>query len=184
MAAVVEEGSLDFSADGGESWKEWAPKHGYKDVAMSSDGMSIFASCTYEGIIFTRDGGVTWQATMAGQKYAMGWCIDCSDDAQIIVAGIGATQPVISKDGGRTWTFCAKAPTDPGLGLGIAMNADGRRLAAYGSSGRLWLSDDAGVSWNEQTEVGSRVWRGIAWSSDGAMLVAQANGDDGIYIGR
>jgi hypothetical protein len=46
-----------------------------------------------------------------------------------------------------------------------------QNLAAVVSSGYIYTSTDAGATWMEQTDAGSRGWRSIASSSDGTVRV-------------
>jgi hypothetical protein len=62
----------------------------------------------------------------------------------------------------------------------VACSADGSHLIAAATSGEIYHSADAGLTW-ESLNAPKRAWSGIAASADGTRLVAAANGG-GIYI--
>lgn len=56
---------------------------------------------------------------------------------------------------------------------GVAMSADGRKLAGLGPSGFIYTSTDEGKSWTARGE--NRGWSSIASSADGSRLVASVS---------
>lgn len=63
---------------------------------------------------------------------------------------------------------------------GVASDDDGSNLIAADYGGRLWTSDDSGVTWTERRPAGDtdKDWLCVASDSDGSHLIA------GIYGGR
>jgi len=59
---------------------------------------------------------------------------------------------------------------------GVAISADGVRMAATNGAGYVYTSSDAGTTWVAQTGSGSRAWRGITMSADGMKLAAWVSG--------
>lgn len=76
---------------------------------------------------------------------------------------LGATWTQRLNDANRVWR-------------GIALSADGQRIAACANGGSIWTSVDGGVSWTERTSAGTRSWSGICSSADGTRLAATAVG--------
>lgn len=61
--------------------------------------------------------------------------------------------------GFRNWKSCA-------------LSSDGQIMLASQYSGSLWLTNDGGVTWVEQTSAGSYTWAGVAMSADGRVCIA------------
>ena len=63
----------------------------------------------------------------------------------------------------------------------MTSSADGTLLAATNGSGTstgdIFTSSDSGVTWTDQTGVGTRKWKYISSSSDGTEIAATANSD-------
>ena len=57
--------------------------------------------------------------------------------------------------------------------ISIAMSSDGTIMAAVVGSDNIWISEDSGVTWIEDTSVGNtKEWTSVAISSDGSKIVA------------
>jgi len=105
--------------------------------------------------------------------------IASSADGARLAATVSPGFIYTSADSGASWIEDATAGARNWAS--IAMSADGQRLAAVEGSktesycsvqGSLWTSSDASASWTEQAGLGSRCWRGVAMSGDGATVAA------------
>ena len=56
--------------------------------------------------------------------------------------------------------------------LGVASSADGTKLVAVASSGKIATSNDSGETWTARMTDQNRNWYGVASSADGTKLVA------------
>ena len=87
--------------------------------------------------------------------------------------------PTLFGPAGEAWT----AEGSSGYWVGIAMSADGTRLAAvpsressFSTRAVIHTSADSGATWTPQAGSGSRNWRTVASSADGMKLVAAVYG--------
>src|SRR5436190_795884 len=72
----------------------------------------------------------------------------------------------------QTWTQTSAPITN---WSGVASSADGSRLVAAVSGGRIYTSTDSGAGWTA-TGAPSTNWSAVASSADGTKLVAVVNG--------
>jgi hypothetical protein len=71
----------------------------------------------------------------------------------------------------QTWTLCTNAPSLEGW-VSVASSADGRKLVAASSLGRIYTSPDSGATWTLVTNAPQNTWYAAASSADGTRLVA------------
>lgn len=162
-----------LSTDGGSTWSPVsALPSGVWSVASSSDG-SHLAVAAYNGYIWTStDGGKTW-SDHAGSSGTHSWMsIASSSDGSDLVAG--ATSLYLSTDGGSTWSQITPSSANPGWRQ-VAIFATGRVIAALNvnvSIYTLWISNDYGKTWTQETTPTS-YWLGtIAMSQYGQHILA------------
>lgn len=149
------------------------------------------------GLLVSRDGGRTWQASALTGVDAMQIAVPAADPRRIYVSGHNVF--VLSGDGGNTWAV--PAPALPGLdihGFAVAPSDPDWVYAFEYSSFGLYLSRDGGVTWetrslppgmnqgmlplavaaddpaNVYAGVGSRVWQSLdaggSWQPLGSGL--------------
>jgi photosystem II stability/assembly factor-like uncharacterized protein len=95
------------------------------------------------------------------------------DGSRLVATSV--TDLDVSADSGVTWTKRMGQKTAGAEWWAVSSSADGSKLAAVEDSGYIFISVDAGTTWNMQ---GMKLpWRGIASSADGTSLVAVAAGD-------
>jgi photosystem II stability/assembly factor-like uncharacterized protein len=75
------------------------------------------------------------------------------------------------------WTFTARDSNR--YWYAVASSADGAKLAAVVSNGKIYTSTDSGVTWTERES--DRSWQGIASSADGTKLAAVDYNNGQIY---
>jgi hypothetical protein len=180
LAAVVEDGYIYTSTDGGATWTEQtsAGKRYWSSIASSSDGTKLAAApCDTKiadhfergAYIYTSiDGGATWTEQTGAGKYCWGSITSSSDGTRL--AATDGDYIYTSTDGGVTWTRRIDAVNR--WWESITSSADGTKLAAVIDDGYIYTSTDGGATWIEQTNSGNRFWRSISSSSDGQNLVA------------
>jgi hypothetical protein len=86
-----------------------------------------------------------------------------------VIAGAGLPATWDPRERSRAWAS-------------IASSADGMKIiSAVATNGYIYTSSDRGTTWTEQTASGSRNWRAVSTSADGAYLAAVAD-NDRIYV--
>ena len=115
--------------------------------------------------------GVPWKYSSAplGMDYR---AVASSADGQRLVAARGGEGPVVSADGGTSWTVSG----EPGPWTSVASSADGSRLVLVGYNRNIQMSTNAGVDWSVAGP--SDTWTAVASSADGRVLAAVAMGHD------
>lgn len=146
-------GSVCRTVDGGVTWDvlTWYDEHGVvygMDFLNASVGAMVtdpLSFSTYEeGIYITSDAGDTWTHLRNGIY---------NDVALLSTSTIIAAAPSEisrSTDGGNTWTTVASDQVDGFADLEVV---DADTIVATGIDGGVWVSDDAGQTW-ERTHDG------------------------------
>ncbi|MEI8094824.1 MAG: hypothetical protein WCG80_11480 [Spirochaetales bacterium] len=99
----------------------------------------------------------------------------CEDDNLLVKVGPGP-QLMISRDCGTTWvpltpesaSSSMLGPYEPQVHC-RAETADGRRIVAGENPGSIWISNDAGTTWERKTvgpQLHRRHWVSVAISAD------------------
>ena len=65
----------------------------------------------------------------------------------------------------------------------VAVSKDGSYMAAVERTGSIWLSDDSGASWEENTAAGEALWERVDISDDGQIIVATKASGSGYNSG-
>ena len=191
-------GYLYSSSDAGATWHQQtnAGKRDWVSVASSADGVKLIAAAYSDdddlGHVYTStDSGATWtERTNCGPGF---WsAVASSSDGTKLVAVESVYDSggyiYTSSDSGATWIKRTSAGVRNWAA--IASSSDGTKLIAsgieYADSGRtvighIFVSNDSGATWVQQTSAGNRNWAAVSTSSDGTKLFA-AEYDGYVYV--
>jgi len=199
-------GSVYTSSDSGATWTQRAGA-GLRDwasVATSADGTKLMAGTGFRepgSFYLSSDSGVTWTPVSSLNAAGIWTGMAISADGSVLVAtdangsdGNGG-YAYISVDGGITW----QQQTSLGLRYwsdwtdkSIGISADGQTIAItdpYGSNwndwngGYIYITRDAGATWQPQSALGGKQRPSIAVSADG-MHIATAEYRGYIHLGE
>lgn len=176
IAAVVGDGTLKISTDGGESWSEDASAGktvDWTDIIASSDGSTIVAVST-DGVIYTsNDTGSTFSQSDAPSDVYLS--VKCSADGKNVLAG-SANDVYISADAGASFASVGMSTlveSNSTAGYYVAMSSDASRLFAVSMAGGVFASTDMGATWT-QTTNDTTFWSSFASNSDSSVLIASS----------
>lgn len=176
-SASATAGRILMSTDYGATWAEIFPFgnyiHVYNTAAISADGQYIYVGAI-DNTPRTKkssDGGATWS------DFSISVCnnLACSDNGEYVVYGRNSAALIFSNYGN---TYLYDSPlTGGGQAFGVAISHDGSRMAVAMGTGRVWLSRNYGVSWEEVRPLGDTAftWRSIALSDDGSRMYLGIN---------
>ena len=176
------------STDVGQSWTYTSGGPlGAHAIASSTDGSVLVAAG--ESLWISKDWATTWDDSTT-PKSLDGWASAASDTTGTQLAAAAAYGDIwTSSDGGATWTN--RTPSGPAHDqYWVAMMSDstgtklvaltgGDAVAGPGTTGDIWTSTDAGVTWTDRTTTGAThdlAWAGVAGDSTGTHLVAVEDG--------
>ncbi len=170
------------STDSGATWKETPgvgrpgnmdvmhvrihPKTGdlYANTSANRNGSTFPVA---GGLWKSTDGGATWTELTKGLSihWLNDFAVDADDPNLILLTGAdipaGAEGGVYrTTDGGKTWTHVLDGKTSyDGFfhGLFITINPYEPKVAYFGSTGGLWISSDAGVTWRISEKIPFKV---------------------------
>jgi hypothetical protein len=136
-------------------------------VASSGDGVNLAACANGGNIYISTNSGSAWTARASSQVWT---CIASSDDGGTLVAGMNGGQLQVSYDFGLSWIPVAPSQQ----WSAVSCSADGSRMiAAYGSaSGGIYVSQDAGATWQLRGNLASANFQAAALSGDGSTAIA------------
>jgi photosystem II stability/assembly factor-like uncharacterized protein len=194
VAAVVQNGAVFLSSNGGATWRtatmpDGLAAHWWRWIDSSADGRVLVAVAHTGDVFRSADAGTTWQrltVTAGGANVSETWYrVKLSSDGQTIAVvansfgGAPGKGIYVSRDGGTTWTRGYSMTADYTF---LAMSADGRTIAAtysdMGSApGGALRSTDGGASFAPLAMPSRDTnWRAIAMSSAGDRAAAAAGG--------
>jgi photosystem II stability/assembly factor-like uncharacterized protein len=164
-------GKVVVSTNGGSSWTVPSVASGsnsWRTGAMSADGTRMYAIRNGGGVVYrSSDTGATWASVSVTDIL---WSIACSSDGLTVLVG-RSTKPILSRDGGVTFSTVSVLPT--GNWLLIGMSEDARTMVAgLSSSSYLWVSKDSGQSWVEQRHGPQFLWETAGVNSNGTSVIA------------
>jgi photosystem II stability/assembly factor-like uncharacterized protein len=153
------------STDAGRTWRALS-RQGESDfhtLAASSAGVVGFDG----GLRISADGR-TWQDLAVP---AAPFSLAAAPDGRAVVATT-ESGPIRSPDSGRTWTAVAGAPL-----LGLVAWADGETVAGITADGSVFVSTDAGLTWQRRGRVQGQSQAVGAASVTGGLRVLVATDD-------
>lgn len=165
-------GRWAISTDGGATWSPGATNGQWLDVAMSDDGTRMYAINSGVATFYrSANTGSTWATTSIS---VAGRAVACSSDGLTVLIGRGGSStPMVSTNGGVSFTAVTGVPS--GFWGGVAVSSNGSVMAALlnATTARVWISTDSGATWFEQSGTPSiNVWSSTAINSDGTKILA------------
>lgn len=148
--AGAESGEIFISANGGKSWQPAGPGIAPADGDLPpinalwlhpnfANTRIIVAAAGDGQIFFSPDGGARWH--LAANTGAAIFCLHGNGDR--LLAGLHRRGLWQSVDGGQSWTEVAGLAAQTVTRL----RAISRYLFAFGPTGQMWVSTDAGLNW-------------------------------------
>ncbi len=166
--------SIYASTNSGEAWSLTTFNEGVFSVTCSADGTKLM---TTGPVLVSTNSGATW----IPNSLTNGDDVACSGSGNKVVVGDYVRRALyVSDDWGCTWS--------PGIGLAsnaiisVTVSADGSAVAAAASSGPVFASRDAGLTWLPVGSLSTN-WFSIASSADGNALVAATQNPDNPWYG-
>lgn len=179
-------GDTYLSLDSGVTWTTTNRYGCIAVTAASSDGTRFLGASKYSYIDRTSDGGSSWTQTtpsIGGQYWQYSGSSGASSaDLSYLLWMSTSNKLWRSSDNGLTWTEVTALPTAI---YTTAVSSSGKVQYAASSSvaGSVWVSTDFGITWSEKTGTGSKTWRAVDASSNGAFVAGIYNGAGYIYTG-
>ena len=163
LVAVGPRGLILVSRDEGRTWEQRPASIDVTLTSITCIGNHVgFAVGHEETLLRTNDEGLSWQLVRTNAQGVPLLRVRFFDaDSGFATGGSGVLYS--TRDGGNTWTRSAITTTDdfdPHL-FDIARLDDGRLVLA-GEAGRLFRSDDNGISWQELPSPYSGSFFGLA----------------------
>ena len=172
LAAWSYNNGVYTSTDGGVTWTQQtnSPTLRAQAIASSADGTRLAAAMFNNGIYTSTNSGVTW--TQQTNAPTASWqSIASSADGTRLLAGAGGNSGLyLSTNSGSSWTQAAPAAISFYHWYGVAVSADGIRLAATAGNYGVWTSPDGGLTWTQQTNAPSQYLSSVVSSADGNRL--------------
>ena len=120
---------------------------------LKNNEFTIYCVEEYGKFYFSYDSGLTWKSNDILENY--NWVsIDCTDDGKIIIATIKNDFPLISYDGGLSFSYLKidETLTDNSGNyakqfVDCAINSDGKVMSLIIDNGRILTSYDYGKTW-------------------------------------
>jgi hypothetical protein len=121
------------------------------------------------GIYTSTNSGQSWtNASVPSDQWVAG---ACSADGTVFIAVSFGNRIYRSTDSGATWIESIIDGDGGESWVSIACSADASRVFAAPEAGPIYTSSDSGVTWRP-TSSPSLFWRTLAFSADGARVVA------------
>jgi|GEM_PF-1676636 len=188
LVAATNDGYVYTSTDSGVTWStngNSSGSHSWYAVASSADGTKLVAT-DYNGYIYTStDSGATW-STNGDSSGTHAWygASSSADGTKLAAIDAGNGYIYTSTDSGATWTTHSNSSGND-YWYSIASDSTGTKLVA-GSNSKLSLSNDGGVTWNDNVGTFGNITLTIKDPDGGAVpgvLVEAVCSDDWTEFG-
>src|SRR6266850_221513 len=155
----------------------------YLSVASSADGNKQVVAGISGTVFISTNTGSDWRTNSSPASYIN--AVVCSADGTKLVILDGLHENIFtSTNSGSAWRSNYVGYTQDWGSL--AGSADGKKLAVV-AGGCILTSTNSGASWNSNN-VPANLWKGVATSADGNMIVAvatpQSGYGGGIYVSQ
>ncbi|HEY64144.1 MAG TPA: exo-alpha-sialidase [Caldilineae bacterium] len=161
-----------WSSDYGHTWQGCGlTDHVVRQVLVSSEGI-LYAATYKAGLYRSDDAGETWRQ-VAFDGAQVGPMLIRSDGLYVVVQE-GEPGIYRSQDGGLTWQALG-GPVEPGVGI-VQLAGNDQLLIAAVVGGGLWLSRDAGKTWEQTRGLPSDATFDVVWVDprrSGRIIVAR-----------
>eukprot|EP01032_Pedospumella_encystans_P009798 gene9798-11506_t len=174
VAAVVYNGGVELSMDGGVTWEpSYAPIMPWEEICSDDSGQYLVAVNNNEdGIYWSDNFGYNWTAANTDAEEYVDWRTVTSDaTGQYAVAAATDSGGIFtSADYGRTWN-ATNAPASHWTA--VSSDKSGVYLAATVNDGEIYTSNTSGLNWYPSNSP-SLSWYSVASDATGQFLVAVA----------
>ncbi len=199
-----------LSSDGGRTWT--VASQGYtgaqvRDVAVDPTGPGRVFAAARSGLFLSNDGGGGWTGMSYPPASSLEWyvvAVDVTDPQHVLAANNWNGAILQSHDGGYTWRPVSRRPAEehsPELAEGMSWRAIAfapsepttvyAGTSAFYSAGTfddrmpaggIYVSHDAGITWNEANDAISRDANvtALAIDPDDPQVVYAATGNHGL----
>lgn len=171
--------SMRISNNSGGTWANVAPSraNGYLAAASSGNGTYLLGAQDFSNsssIEISINGGANWNSRGLGVTGAW-YGLAANDGGHMIACGDAGL--LTSTNAGTSWTNRTSAAGTRNWRQAAISSSGQIMVVSVGgaSGGYIYRSVNGGASWTELTAFGSRVWWGIAMSSDGQTIAANNN---------
>lgn len=163
--AVGEHGTVQTTADGGESWNTVTTpaQSNLNSVYFAEDALHGWAIGQGE-LIQTVDGGQTWTSADIPTREILNSVCFASDGKHGWAVGVNGTV-IATADGGQTW-FVQGSPVRANLSS-VYFTADGEHGWAVGEAGTVIATADGGNDWEAQASPTRMDLDSVYFTSDG-----------------
>lgn len=177
-------GKVIRTTDGGKSWKG-VVINGTNQLESIHFPSKLVGYTSGEGYIFrTTDGGTTWRNVSPVDPEIMIWgTYFPTDNIGFVVGGncFGVQKWYRTDNGGASWQVYEQFYS--GTKLADVMVRLGTGIGYASSSGLIWKSTDAGVSWRVHSRTGALDWHEEITNFGKSFLVPYSTGCDGNLTG-
>ncbi len=97
----------------------------------------------------------------------------------MIASAVGGQKTAYTTNTGTTWT--ANSTGGVGNYWNTAASLNGKKMVIAESTGYIYVSQDSGATWTQQTSAGSRAWEAVGITPDGKTIIAGAS-NVGIWV--
>jgi photosystem II stability/assembly factor-like uncharacterized protein len=166
LSAVDTSGQIYRSTNGGETWQVALDNLGPGGrIAFDlAQGIIYYPNPAGLGAALYRslDNGSTWEEFGSGHPMNGAWQLltDPQNSQKLWLVGECGTRPVISEDGGETFSEVNSFPDNVCQPITLMMDSSGQRMYVV-SWGVFYRSDDSGNTWRRVSDVGG-IYRSAA----------------------
>lgn len=164
-----------------QTWTQGSVTYPWTRAASSADGTKVVAVLSNSFVLLSINGGVNWTSASGHppQDYYLTSIACSADGTNLIVAGgnqlMAPVQPICtSTNFGASWVT-NNAPR--AYWTSVASSSSGSVLAAASTAVGVYVSTNAGSSWNQASLPTTMYWASVSCSADGMLLaVVSTNG--------